>query len=112
VSSYATLVDNVFQRRVTVHMIAKASGRTAAPDVTLKAVRTSVLLWDSGDTLADERWMRRAPDGCPTWETAWNAVMVEIADRWDVGRASSSEVFGALASQTGMTPRSGRGARA
>ena len=26
----------------------------------------SVLLWDFGDTLVDERWMRRAPSGCAT----------------------------------------------
>src|SRR5262249_7992874 len=45
-------------------------------------VTAAVLLWDFGDTLADETWMRRAPIGCPDWPNAWTEVMREHADRW------------------------------
>jgi FMN phosphatase YigB (HAD superfamily) len=64
-----------------------------------------VLLWDFGDTLVDERWMRRCPDACPGWEDAWTAVMADLADRWNVGAVRSPEVFAAVAARTGMTSR-------
>ena len=62
----------------------------------------ALLLWDFGDTLVDERWMRRAPDGVPGWEDAWNATMADLADAWNVGATSSAEVYAALAERTGM----------
>jgi hypothetical protein len=62
-----------------------------------------VVLWDFGDTLVDERWMRRCPETCPTWETAWIAVMNELADRWNVGAVSFKEVSAALADAAAMT---------
>lgn len=65
----------------------------------------SVLLWDFGDTLADERWMRRAPAGCPAWEASWVAVMADLADGWDTGEVTSAEVFAAMAERTGMSRR-------
>jgi len=62
----------------------------------------AVLLWDFGDTLVDERWMRRAPAGVPGWEDAWNATMADLADAWNVGATSSDAVYAALAERTGM----------
>lgn len=62
-----------------------------------------MLLWDFGDTLVDERWMRRPPADFPTWEIAWADVMAEVAEDWEVGRASCGDVFDSLASRTGMT---------
>lgn len=62
-----------------------------------------VLLWDFGDTLVDERWMRRAPDGCPAWEAAWSDVMTVLADGWNVGTVRAGQVYEALAERTGMT---------
>ncbi len=61
------------------------------------------LLWDLGDTLVDERWMRRCPDSHPEWEEAWTAVMDRLADRWNAGAVGMPEVFTALADRTGMT---------
>lgn len=61
-----------------------------------------VLLWDFGDTLVDERWMRRCPDACPEWENAWTAVMEDLADAWNVGEVGSPTVFDAIAARTGM----------
>jgi hypothetical protein len=52
-----------------------------------------VLLWEFGDTLVDERWMRQCPADCPGWEEASVAVMAELADAWNVGAVRSPEVF-------------------
>jgi FMN phosphatase YigB (HAD superfamily) len=62
----------------------------------------AVLLWDFGDTLVDERWMRHAPAGVPGWEEAWSATMADLADAWNVGATSSAAVYAALAERTGM----------
>jgi hypothetical protein len=61
-----------------------------------------VLLWDFGDTLADERWMFRAPRAMPSWPDAWVKVMSTHADRWNVGDVGMDEVFAQLATRTGM----------
>lgn len=61
-----------------------------------------VLLWDLGDTLVDERWMRRPPPGCPGWEEAWTEVMARHADAWNVGRIGADVVWTALADHTGL----------
>ncbi|HXH57319.1 hypothetical protein [Iamia sp.] len=62
-----------------------------------------LLLWDFGDTLVDERWMRRPPRDRPSWEMAWLESMAVLADRWNVGELSSEEVFADLATRTGMS---------
>ena len=61
-----------------------------------------LLLWDFGDTLVDERWMRRSPASCPEWEQAWVESMETLADDWNVGALGSAEVFVDLARRTGM----------
>jgi phosphoglycolate phosphatase-like HAD superfamily hydrolase len=63
----------------------------------------AVLLWDFGDTLVDERWMRRPPAEFPTWEAVWLDVMGDHADDWNVGRVGRAEVFGAIAERSGMS---------
>lgn len=63
----------------------------------------AVLLWDFGDTLVDERWMRRPPAEFPTWEAVWLNVMGDHADDWNVGRVGRAEVFGAIAERSGMS---------
>ncbi len=66
-------------------------------------VDPEVLLWDFGDTLVDERWMRRCPATCPAWADIWAEVMGDLADRWNVGVVGAPEVFATLAKRTGMT---------
>jgi hypothetical protein len=61
-----------------------------------------VLLWDFGDTLADETWMRRTPAACPSWSSAWRDVMHEHADDWNTGRIDEAVIFSALSAHTGM----------
>lgn len=62
----------------------------------------AVLLWDFGDTLVDERWMRTPPVGCPTREAAWLEVMAHSAYRWNPGAVTSTKIFDALSVRTGM----------
>jgi phosphoglycolate phosphatase-like HAD superfamily hydrolase len=62
-----------------------------------------VLLWDFGDTLVDETWMRRAPVGYPEWLSAWADVMRSHGDDWNVGRVSERDIFRALTSRAGLT---------
>jgi FMN phosphatase YigB (HAD superfamily) len=61
------------------------------------------VLWDFGDTLVDERWMRRPPLSCPNWEAVWVEVMAEVADRWNIAEVSKREVFAALAARSGLS---------
>lgn len=63
----------------------------------------AVLLWDFGDTLVDERWMRRPPAEFPKWEAVWLDLMGDHADDWNVGRVGRAEVFGAIAERSGMS---------
>jgi hypothetical protein len=66
-------------------------------------VTPAALLWDFGDTLVDERWMRRPPPDFPTWDAAWSDVMADRADDWNVGRIGAAEIFEELAQRTGMS---------
>jgi hypothetical protein len=62
-----------------------------------------MLLWDFGDTLADERWMHRAPRNCADWPHAWADVMNARAEEWNLGRVSEREIFDALSARTGLS---------
>jgi hypothetical protein len=57
--------------------------------MTLQAV-----LWDFGDTLADERWMLAPLDGAPGWPQAYRTVLDggDLADRWNIGSIAASDV--------------------
>lgn len=68
-------------------------------------MRISALLWDFGDTLVDERWMRRPPSGCATWGDSWAEVMTELADDWNVGAITCAHVFKEMAIRTGLSQR-------
>jgi beta-phosphoglucomutase-like phosphatase (HAD superfamily) len=50
------------------------------------------ILWDFGDTLADERWMLTPPGDEPAWSSAWLATMDALGPRWSIGDASSADV--------------------
>lgn len=56
--------------------------------MTLKCV-----LWDFGDTLADERWLLTAPDDLPDWPHAWlEIVRGGLAAPWVLGKIRLPEV--------------------
>jgi beta-phosphoglucomutase-like phosphatase (HAD superfamily) len=59
------------------------------------------LLWDFGDTLADERWMLAPPKDEPRWGEAWLATMEALGPRWSVGTATSAEVAADVAARLG-----------
>lgn len=52
------------------------------------------VLWDFGDTLADERWMLASLHGSPGWPSAYRQVMErgDLADRWNAGKATTADV--------------------
>jgi FMN phosphatase YigB (HAD superfamily) len=63
----------------------------------------AVLLWDFGDTLVDERWMRQAPAEYPDWANAWNGVMETCAEDWNIGRATERDVFAEMSRLTSLS---------
>jgi len=67
--------------------------------VTLQAI-----LWDFGDTLADETWMLAPLAGAPGWPAAYRRILGggELADRWNLGRATAWEVASDLAAGLGV----------
>jgi hypothetical protein len=66
-------------------------------------VTLACVLWDFGDTLADERWMLEAPDGCPDWPRAWSELAGgALADRWNRGEIGDRAVIAAVAERLGM----------
>lgn len=58
------------------------------------------VLWDFGDTLADERWMLEPLDGVPEWPEVWARVAGgELADAWNLGQIDASTVIAAVAAR-------------
>jgi FMN phosphatase YigB (HAD superfamily) len=61
----------------------------------------ALVLWDFGDTLADETWMLRAPEGVPEWTAAYQRHVIDssdLVDAWSAGRATAADVARRLAS--------------
>lgn len=61
------------------------------------------LLWDFGDTLADERWMQAPMDGAPRWPELYRefAAQNDLADRWNTGAASWLDIAKWFAAELG-----------
>jgi len=56
------------------------------------------LLWDFGDTLADQRWMWPSPAGVPGWTPRYAALADSDLDaRWNLGHTTSEELAAELA---------------
>jgi FMN phosphatase YigB (HAD superfamily) len=64
-----------------------------------------VILWDFGDTLADETWMLASLPGAPDWPAAYGRVLGggDLADRWNLGLATAATVAGELAAGIGVS---------
>lgn len=63
-----------------------------------------VVLWDFGDTLADERWCWVCPPGVPEWTDAWRAFgATGLCARWGRGEVPIDHVAAHLAGVTGMS---------
>ena len=62
------------------------------------------VLWDFGDTLADERWMLAAPAAAPDWPEVWSQVAGnERADAWNRGEIPDREIVAAVAARLAMS---------
>jgi len=74
-----------------------------APDPDAPASPLACVLWDFGDTLADERWMLEAPAGVTDWARVWTEVAgTELADRWNRGEISDREIVRAVAARLSL----------
>ncbi|MDB5480266.1 MAG: hypothetical protein JWO83_1319 [Caulobacteraceae bacterium] len=63
------------------------------------------VLWDFGNTLADERWMLAPLAGAPDWPSTYRRVLDGggLADRWNRGAATSLDVAGEFAAILGVS---------
>ena len=67
-------------------------------------MRLQAVLWDFGETLADERWMLAPLDGSPGWPDVYRQVLDggDLADRWNVGTATAADVAEAFGGTLGI----------
>ena len=89
------------------------AGRSARAALTLRtneagAPAVRYLLWDFGDTLADQRFLWPSPDGAPGW-TEWYGGLGddEVGARWELGELSSEALIATVADQLGLTVEAG-----
>jgi hypothetical protein len=62
------------------------------------------VLWDFGDTLVDESWMRRCPPTVPQWRDVWiRHVTGAVADAWHAGELDMPTLAEQLAAQLPMS---------
>jgi FMN phosphatase YigB (HAD superfamily) len=63
-----------------------------------------LILWDFGDTLADERWMLAPMVGAPDWPKLYHDRVVggALGLRWNTGAISTGEVAAELAGALGV----------
>ena len=59
------------------------------------------ILWDFGDTLADERWMLAPMPNVPSWPDVYREFSAEadLADRWNSGGVNCEQIAESLASR-------------
>jgi len=61
------------------------------------------ILWDFGDTLADERWMRAPMPEAPRWPELYARFSEsELAERWNIGAVGIDEIAAHFAEQLGI----------
>ena len=65
---------------------------------------TRYILWDFGDTLADQDWMLRASENFPDWSQAWTEVARGYAEHaWYVHDATIEDIAERVAGLLGMS---------
>lgn len=65
--------------------------------------RIGCILWDFGDTLADEKWMWANPQGISEWRNVYERLdELALADPWNKGEITSADVAENLATQLPM----------
>jgi hypothetical protein len=70
-----------------------------------RTMNLQAVLWDFGDTLADERWMLAPLAGAPGWPEAYRRVLDggDLADRWNMGLATAAQVADELGGEIGVS---------
>ena len=62
------------------------------------------VLWDFGDTLVDERFMRQSPPTVPQWGAAWAEVVSgNTAEAWDRGDVDRRQIVAAVAKRLSLS---------
>ncbi|MEM9537582.1 MAG: hypothetical protein AAGA40_18140 [Cyanobacteria bacterium P01_E01_bin.45] len=61
------------------------------------------ILWDFGDTLVDESWMRQPPAGFPDWPSVWSAEVGQLAAEWDIGNLKLNNIVEPVAKRLNMS---------
>jgi hypothetical protein len=62
------------------------------------------VLWDFGDTLADQDWMRVCPPGVPGWAAGYGRVIDRVGEAWDRGELTMSELVDQVAVELALNP--------
>jgi len=62
------------------------------------------VLWDFGDTIADQGWMRVSPPGVPEWAAGYGRVIDRVGEAWDRGDLTLSELVDHVAVELGLDP--------
>ena len=78
-----------------------------AVHVPLAAVHAAprYLLWDFGNTLADQRWMWPSPPGAPEWTDRYRALAgTDLDGRWNRGECTWRDVASALTADLAIAP--------
>jgi FMN phosphatase YigB (HAD superfamily) len=67
-------------------------------------MRLEAILWDFGDTLADERWMLASLEGRPDWPNLYRerCGAGDLGSRWNRGDATADDVAAELAAAMGV----------
>ena len=65
---------------------------------------TRCILWDFGDTLADQDWMLRAPENFPDWPQAWTEVARGSSEHaWYVNEVTCEDIAEEVSKLLGMS---------
>jgi hypothetical protein len=70
-------------------------------------VGVQCIVWDFGDTIADERWMQLAPTSWPAWSETYRSIVADpgFAAAWNTGAATVDDVATRICARAPLTER-------
>ena len=86
----------------------RAARRASSTDEATQIAAIRYLLWDFGDTLADQRFLWPSPDGAPGW-TDWYQGLGgnDLGARWELGELSAEDLVAAAVDELAFTVEAG-----